>query len=141
MAIQFANCCHPLPGDRIVGIVNTGQGVAIHTVDCDILKNFSGASERWINVSWEDTKNEKYIGRIKVVVLNEFGVFARVVARIADERINIANVKIITRKEDFFELILDLEVENVEQLNGVINVISVSNGIHNVQRYKMEEVV
>ena len=53
MAVHFARCCHPLPGDRIVGIVTTGKGVTIHTIDCDTLESFSDTPERWIDVGWE----------------------------------------------------------------------------------------
>ncbi len=53
MAVHFAGCCHPLPGDRIVGIVTTGKGVTIHTIDCDTLESFADTPERWIDVAWD----------------------------------------------------------------------------------------
>ena len=53
MAVHFARCCHPLPGDRIVGIITTGKGVTIHTIDCATLESFSEAPERWIDVGWD----------------------------------------------------------------------------------------
>ena len=52
MALHFAGCCHPLPGDRIVGIVTTGKGVTIHTIDCDTLESFAETPERWLDVAW-----------------------------------------------------------------------------------------
>src|SRR5215813_9353822 len=54
MAVHFAGCCHPLPGDRIVGIVTTGKGVTIHTIDCETLESFADAPERWLDVSWSN---------------------------------------------------------------------------------------
>ena len=48
MAVHFARCCHPLPGDRIVGIVTTGKGVTVHTIDCETLENFADTPERWL---------------------------------------------------------------------------------------------
>ena len=53
MALHFAGCCHPLPGDRIVGIVTTGKGVTIHTIDCETLESFADAPERWLDVAWD----------------------------------------------------------------------------------------
>lgn len=47
MAVHFAGCCHPLPGDRIVGIVTTGKGVAVHTIDCKALEKYADEPERW----------------------------------------------------------------------------------------------
>src|SRR3546814_5115616 len=52
MALHFAGCCHPLPGDRIVGIVTTGKGVTIHTIDCETLESFTAMPERWLDVAW-----------------------------------------------------------------------------------------
>ena len=51
MALHFAGCCHPLPGDRIVGIVTTGKGVTIHTIDCETLESFAETPERWLDVA------------------------------------------------------------------------------------------
>src|SRR5690606_38950886 len=75
MAMHFANCCHPLPGDRIVGIVTTGKGVTIHTIDCDTLEMFADAPERWLDVAWakDQEPTENRVGRLRVVVANEAG--------------------------------------------------------------------
>jgi GTP pyrophosphokinase len=66
MAINFAGCCHPLPGDRIVGIVATGKGVTIHTIDCETLESFADAPERWLDVAWhmDPAKAEAHVGRL-----------------------------------------------------------------------------
>src|SRR5882672_4476974 len=75
MAVHFAGCCHALPGDRIVGIVTTGKGVTIHTIDCDTLESFADTPERWLDVSWEESQDavESRVGRINLVVQNEQG--------------------------------------------------------------------
>jgi guanosine-3',5'-bis(diphosphate) 3'-pyrophosphohydrolase len=134
MAVHFAGCCHPLPGDRIVGIVNTGRGITIHTVDCDMLENFSSTPERWIDVAWEDTENDLYIGRIKITTSNEPGSLASITAAIADA--NISNIKIVGRSLDFFELILDVDVKGIDQLNNVITALRSLSCIHSVERAK-----
>ena len=74
MAVHFAGCCHPLPEDRIVGIVTTGRGVTIHTIDCESLESFSDTPERWLEVAWDhdDQSAETFVGRIKVIVTHEF---------------------------------------------------------------------
>src|SRR6202034_4342228 len=75
MAVHFAGCCHPLPGDRIVGIVTTGKGVTIHTIDCDTLESFADTPERWLDVAWDqgDESSPGHIGRISVMLGNEPG--------------------------------------------------------------------
>src|SRR5207247_6894510 len=64
MAVHFAGCCHPLPGDRIVGIVTTGKGVTIHTIDCDTLESFADEPERWLDVAWGGSEGDAvHVGR------------------------------------------------------------------------------
>ena len=69
MAVHFAGCCHPLPGDRIVGIVTTGKGVTIHTIDCETLESFADAPERWLDVAWDmdPARPRRHVGRLHVV--------------------------------------------------------------------------
>src|SRR5690348_12195305 len=75
MALHFAGCCHPLPGDRIVGIVTTGKGVTIHTIDCETLENYADTPERWLDVAWskQGDPDQAHVGRIAVTIGNEPG--------------------------------------------------------------------
>ncbi len=75
MAVHMARCCHPLPGDRIVGIVTTGKGVTIHTIDCETLETFADTPERWLDVSWGEGPDtpEAYAGRLKVTFQERTG--------------------------------------------------------------------
>ncbi|MBA8667389.1 bifunctional (p)ppGpp synthetase/guanosine-3',5'-bis(diphosphate) 3'-pyrophosphohydrolase [Holosporaceae bacterium 'Namur'] len=136
MAVHFAGCCHPLPGDRIVGIVNTGKGITIHTLDCEMLENFSSIPERWIDVGWEGTGNEAYVGRIKVVVANETGGLAAVTSCIAAQEVNITNIKVVGRSLDFFELLIDIEIKGTQQLVSLITAVRALNCVHSVDRTK-----
>ncbi|MBI3418912.1 MAG: bifunctional (p)ppGpp synthetase/guanosine-3',5'-bis(diphosphate) 3'-pyrophosphohydrolase [Proteobacteria bacterium] len=122
MAVHYARCCHPLPGDRIVGIVTTGKGVTIHTSDCDTLESFSGQPERWIDVAWEDAGHgsEKVVGRLNVVIANLQGALANLTGSISRSGGNIINLKITNRTVDFFDVLVDVEVSNVDQLNTII---------------------
>ncbi len=85
MAVHFARCCHPLPGDRIVGIITTGKGVTIHTIDCDTLETFADTPERWIEVSWggEHSEDDAQIGRIEITFQNEVGALSTVTTVVA----------------------------------------------------------
>ncbi len=136
MAIHFAGCCHPLPGDRIVGIVNTGKGITIHTSDCEMLENFTNTPERWIDVTWEGVGDDTYVGRIKVTVSNENGSLAEVTRSIAQDQANITNVKVIGRSLDFFELLFDIEVKGLNQLTNLIISLRALDCVHSVERYK-----
>ncbi len=122
MAVHYARCCHPLPGDHIVGIVTTGKGVTVHTSDCDTLDSFAGQPERWIDVDWEDeaTHGEKVAGRLMVVIANMPGSLANLTGSITRSGGNIANLKITNRTVDFFDVLVDVDVRNVDQLNAII---------------------
>src|SRR3546814_11714213 len=73
MAVHLARCCHPLPGERIVGIVTTGKGVTIHTIDCETLENYQHEPERWLDVGWDAERSTEHVGPLPVVIANEPG--------------------------------------------------------------------
>jgi guanosine-3',5'-bis(diphosphate) 3'-pyrophosphohydrolase len=138
MAVHFAGCCHPLPGEKIVGIVNTGKGITIHTTDCDMLSNYSDMPERWIDVAWEKESHAgTHIGRLKVILSHETGSLATLSNTIAKDLGNICNLKITNRSSDFFEMIVDVEVKGVRHLANIIASLRAQAGIHSVERTKM----
>jgi GTP pyrophosphokinase len=136
MAIHFAGCCHPIPGDKIVGIVTTGKGITIHTMDCAVLENYADSPERWIDVAWDATDaEESYIGRIRVTVAHEQGSIATLTNVIAQEKGNINNFKIINRTLDVFEILVDVEVKGDTHMNNIIANLRSKPLIYNVERY------
>ena len=121
MAMHFAGCCHPLPGDRIVGIVTTGKGVAVHTVDCKALEKFADEPERWLSISWgKQESNETHTGRLKVMLSNEPGSLGEISNILARHDTNISNLNIVYRTVSYFEIMIDVDVKNVQQLNDII---------------------
>ncbi|WP_119421121.1 RelA/SpoT family protein [Desertibaculum subflavum] len=136
MAVHFAGCCHPLPGDRIVGIVATGRGVTIHTIDCDTLEQFADNPDRWLDVSWdrESDGTDRFTGRINTVVNNEPGALSALTTVIARYGANINNLRITNRSGDFFEMALDLEVKDVKHLTNIIAALRASPVISSVER-------
>lgn len=136
MAVHMARCCHPLPGDRIVGIVTSGKGVTIHTIDCDTLETFADTPERWIDVAWEeqDDNNESQIGRINVTINNEPGALGTLSVVIGKNGGNITNLKITNRSMDFWEMYLDVSVKNTQHLNNIIAALRATSEITFVER-------
>lgn len=137
MAIHYARCCHPIPGDRIVGIVTTGKGVTIHTIDCETLENYSDAPERWLDVGWDapGKENFSYVGRIRAHISHEPAALATLTNVIAKEMGNINNLKIVNRSIDFFEILLDIDVRDVRHLNNIIASLRSKECVQNVERY------
>jgi len=141
MAIHYAGCCHPLPGDRIVGIVTTGKGVTIHSRDCPTLESFAATPERFIDVDWEPSafktgavRGEGHTGRISVIAQDGPGTLATVANAIAKHEGAVANLRVVNRQADFFELLVDVEVRDVRHLATVIAGLRASDGIHQVER-------
>jgi GTP pyrophosphokinase len=135
MALHFAGCCHPLPGDRIVGIVTTGKGVTIHTIDCDTLESFQNEPERWLDVSWSgDGEDAVHVGRINVTIANETGNLGSLTTTIGKQGGNINNLKITNRSTDFFEIMIDIQVADVKQLTTIIAALRATPVINSVER-------
>src|SRR5215470_877145 len=136
MALHFAGCCHPLPGDRIVGIVTTGKGVTLHTIDCETLESFADQPERWLDVAWGPDSDEtnNHVGRIHVVIANEPGSLGTLSTVIGKSEGNISNLRITSRSVDFFELLIDVEVKDVRHLTNIIAALRAMPVINSVER-------
>src|SRR5215475_10819235 len=136
MAVHFARCCHPLPGDRIVGIITTGKGVTIHTIHCATLESFSEAPERWIDVGWDSVSEDAgvYTGRLKITVANQPGSLSSLSTVIARHEGNISNLRIVNRSMDFFDMVIDVEVNDVKHLAAIAAALRATPAINAVER-------
>jgi guanosine-3',5'-bis(diphosphate) 3'-pyrophosphohydrolase len=128
MAFSFAGCCHPVPGDEIVGIVTTGKGVTIHGRDCQTLTAFAATPERFIDVEWNyeavakggPVKGSGHTARISVIAANEPTSLAEISNAIAKQDGAIVNLKIVNRQQDFMEVLVDADVRDIGHLSKVI---------------------
>jgi len=136
MAVHFARCCHPLPGDRIVGIITTGKGVTLHTIDCATLESFSDSPDRWIDVGWDAVGEDapSYTGRLKITVANQPGSLSSLSTVIARHEGNISNLRIVNRSMDFFDMVIDVEVADVKHLADITAALRATPAINAVER-------
>lgn len=138
MAVHFAGCCHPLPGDRIVGIVTTGRGVTIHKNDCHSLESFSATPERFIDVDWEYDAAPRgvHVGRIEVVTEGSTGsnALAGVTTAIAKQEGAVTSLKITNRAAEYCELLVDVEVRDLKHLGTIIAALRACPGVTGVER-------
>ena len=135
MAIHYAGCCHPLPGDRIVGIIISGKGVTIHTEECDTLSQFSHEPDRWIDVSWEAPQpHQYYVGRLLITIQNKPGALAVMTTVVSKNQANILNLKITQRTDYFWDLFIDVEGTHVDQMNAIMTALRTSSLVHTVER-------
>lgn len=137
MALSLAECCHPIPGDSIVGVVTTGRGMTVHTSDCDVLENYAGTPERLMDVAWEKGSDQQHhIGRLKVMLAHEAGSLASLTNTIANNQGNINNLKIINRTPDYFEVAVDVDVKGASHLTNIIASLRALQNIHSVERQR-----
>ena len=138
MAVHYATCCSPLPGERIVGIVTTGKGVTIHSIDCEALENFAAAPELWLDVSWtaDSEAPDVHIGRISTVIANERGSLGDMASLIARNLGNINNLKITQRDPEFFTIVVDIEVQDIKHMSDILAALRASPSIQSVKRLR-----
>ncbi|HET8608176.1 MAG TPA: bifunctional (p)ppGpp synthetase/guanosine-3',5'-bis(diphosphate) 3'-pyrophosphohydrolase [Burkholderiales bacterium] len=92
MAVQLAQCCRPIPGDRIVGVIRKGQGMVVHVSDCPVIAKMLADRDRTLDVEWDAEPDKLFSVAIKVFVAHQRGVLAKVAAEIAEAGSNIENV-------------------------------------------------
>ncbi|MEC9345326.1 MAG: bifunctional (p)ppGpp synthetase/guanosine-3',5'-bis(diphosphate) 3'-pyrophosphohydrolase [Pseudomonadota bacterium] len=139
VAVHYGDCCHPVPGDRIVGISQPGKGIFIHTIDCAALELYQDMPERWLDVAWSGTEadeQQRLAGRIEVEMTNRPGTLSKLSTVIAQQEGNIANLRTVRRTSDFFVLELDIEVRDVRHLADIISAISTEPGFARVERIR-----
>jgi len=136
MALHFAGCCHPLPGDRIVGIVTTGKGRQPFTPSIATRSPISRTRrERWLDVAWTSKGDDAgHVGRINVTLGNEPGSLGSLTTVIGKHHGNITNLKITNRSADFFEILVDIEVTDVRHLTKLIAALRATPVITRVER-------
>ncbi len=122
MAVQYARCCRPIPGDPIIGFIKRGQGLIIHTHDCPVIAKSRADTDKWLDVEWDpEAPRKPFDVNIKLVVANQRGVLAKVAAAIADAGSNIDNVSM--EEEDgsaYTTMNFTLQVENRIHLANVM---------------------
>ena len=121
MAVQFAQCCRPIPGDPIIGLISKGQGMVIHTHDCPVVNKARHDPERLLDVAWDVETRKLFDVSIKTVVANQRGVLARVAAEIAEAGSNIQNVAVDPEDDSSYtNMFFTLQVSNRLHLASIM---------------------
>jgi len=137
MAMHYAGCCNPIPGDPIAGVINTGTGVTIHNQTCRNLKNLVLTPQRILDVCWkndDEIGDEMYASKIRVLIENKTGGLADITSIIAKKKVNISGIKTTSRSSDHFEVMIDVEVKSVDHLEEILSALRISRKILEVER-------
>ncbi len=133
--LSFGNCCHPLPGDEIVGYLSAGKGIVVHRQDCPNLPEYRKTPERIVVIDWDREVSGDYRVRLRIVVDNKPGVLATVAAAIAECDSNIENVEYQERDLQTSTLMFTIEVRNRKHLADVMRRVRNAGVVHAVYRY------
>jgi GTP pyrophosphokinase len=135
MAISFAGCCHPIPGDAIVGVVRTGRGVAIHRNDCPTLGRKADDPDRWLDLGWNPAaKDAKAVARLHVMTTNQPGSLGSLSTVVGKQGGNITDLRFGSRSPELYEIILDIEVENRDHLERIVASLRATRVVTSVER-------
>jgi len=140
ISYTLGQCCHPLPGDRIVGLNTPGEGLVVHTIDCAELDKAQNMDD-WLDVGWGVGASDMglSVARISVRVKNAPGSLATVMTAIAANGGNIFNMKVTDRNPLFFEFTVDIEVRDVAHLQNILGALRVSDAVESVDRVREAE--
>ncbi len=128
---SMGDCCHPIPGDRIVGLRHPGQIVEVHTIDCDTLA--SGVDVDWIDLGWGQG-SDGGIARLSVTVFNRPGTLGEISGIFGFHKANILNLRLSNRDGQFHTFMVDLEVHDLQHFVRIISALRASEAVSQAER-------
>ena len=132
--LTFGACCHPIPGDEIMGFLSAGKGVVVHRADCHNVAEFRKTPDRCVAIAWDRNVQGEFKTLLKVVVDNRPGVLATIAAAIAEAGSNIENVEYQERDGSSATLQFTLEVRDRKHLAQVMRRVRRAGVVHAVHR-------
>ena len=132
-----AACCQPVPGERIVGISYPGKGVMIHAIDCEALADLEDQSKRWVDLHWQEGRHPAaHNVSLDLTIANDSGVLGRICTLIGEQGANISDLVFIDRKPDFYRLIVDVELRDIEHLHAVMLALEADSDVASILRHR-----
>jgi GTP diphosphokinase / guanosine-3',5'-bis(diphosphate) 3'-diphosphatase len=131
VAFDLAACCHPIPGDRIVGLRRHDEMIEVHAIDCANLAD--GVDADWVDLAWGDG-SEGATARLNLIVRNEPGALAIMAGILGTHDANIFNLKMEARDASFHTFVVDVEVDGVQHLMRIIAALRAADAITQVER-------
>jgi RelA/SpoT family (p)ppGpp synthetase len=135
VAYNLAGCCHPIPGDRIVGVGRAGLGIEVHSIDCANLADPGAGDGDWLDLHWGD-ETEGGVAQVSAVVHNAPGSLAALTAILAHHGANIVNLSLTDRDRAFHTFVVDIEVDDLAHLTNIIAALRATKAVVSVERVK-----
>jgi (p)ppGpp synthase/HD superfamily hydrolase len=131
VAFDLATCCHPVPGDRIVGLRREDEPIMVHTIDCPLLA--SGVDADWVDLAWGDG-SEGAVAQLQVILRNEPGALGVMAGIFGTHQANIINLKLENRDESFHTFRVALEVQDLHHLTRIIAALRAADAVSSAER-------
>ncbi|WP_108484829.1 RelA/SpoT family protein [Oceaniglobus ichthyenteri] len=136
-SFERAACCQPVPGERIVGITYRGKGVMIHAIDCPALIDFEEETDRWVDLTWHSGPHAAvHQVSFDMTISNDAGVLGRLCTLIGEQKANISDLHFSDRKQDFYRLIIDVELRDVEHMHAVRLALEADSDVATIRRHR-----
>ena len=131
MAYDLASCCHPIPGDRIVGLRREDEGIEVHVIGCDKLA--SGIDADWLDLAWGEG-SDGGAARLSIIVLDVPGALGAMASVLGAKHANIINLQLVHRDGSFMTFQLDIEVHDLAHLHAIIAALRENDQVSRVER-------
>jgi (p)ppGpp synthase/HD superfamily hydrolase len=131
VAFSLAECCHPIPGDRIVGLRRPGEGIEVHSIHCDALAD--GVDADWVDLSW-GRGSDGGTAALSVVVRNQPGALGVVAGILGAHGANIVNMSLSHRDAAFHTNLMDIEVHDVQHLMRILAALRAADVVASAER-------
>ncbi|WP_183212777.1 RelA/SpoT family protein [Brevundimonas variabilis] len=135
VSIHFGACCSPVPGDRIVGILEPDTGLTVHVIDCQKLADFADDDSVWNDLQWTPQAEQGVaVARFRATIKNAPGMLGQVATVIGEAGGNILNLKMALRQSDFFDLDIDVEVTDAKHATTIMAALRANPSVDTVER-------
>lgn len=140
MVMNYAKCCHPIPGDPIVGHISSGRGMVIHTEDCINIAEIQDNPDKCVSVTWDPNVEGEFSVEFRVELENQRGIIATLATTITGVEANIEKISTVERDARFSIVNLSLNVRNRVHLARVMRRVRLIKAVSKVTRVKSRKV-
>ena len=134
LAIHFAKCCNPIPGDNIIGFITRGRGLTVHVEDCPNVHTYD--EQRKVEVSWQLNKDYSFPVRLKITGGDRKGLLSDISSVIAANKVNIINAQAMTYPDRSAASMYEIEIDHMSQLQKLMKSIQKIKGVRSVERVR-----
>ena len=134
MVVHYADCCHPIPGDAIVGILDVGKGILVHIDTCRRIARIRRHRDRFLPLRWAEHAIGEFLVSISVEVINERGVLALLAQSISQSHGNIEDIHVGAKDGQCYAIAFDLQVKGRVHLAHIIRMLRKLSVVTKVRR-------